>query len=91
MQAENVGSSYIVLILVVLFTASLRISFMAMSLEDQDRFKHLLSASLLFGIIVSISIGSICFSPIPKQVDIISTQVSFANIELLRQSNRSLS
>ena len=92
-QAENAGSSYIVLILVVLFTASLRISFMAMSLEDQDRFKHLLSASLLFGIIVSISIGSypLFWPELPKQVDIISTQVSFANLELLRQSNRSLS
>ena len=32
-QAENAGSSYIVLILVVLFTASLRISFMACHLK----------------------------------------------------------
>ena len=62
-QAENAGRSYFVLILVVVFTASLRISFKGMSLEEQDRFKHLLSTSLLFGIVVSISIGSILFWP----------------------------
>ncbi len=92
-QAENGGSTYFVLILVVVFTACLCITFEGLPLEEQDRFKHLLSASLLFGIIVSISIGSypLLWPELPRLMDEISTQVSFANIELIRQSNRSLS
>ena len=92
-QAENAGSSYIVLILVVVFTASLRISFKGMSLEEQDRFKHLLSASLLFGVIVSISIGSypLFWPELSILINNVSNHLTFANIELLRQSNRSLS
>ena len=92
-QAENAGSSYFVLILVVLFTACLRISFKGLSLEEQDKFKHLLSASLLFGIIVSISIGSypLFWPELSILINNVSNQLTFANIELLRQSNRSLS
>ena len=91
-QAENAGRSYFVLILVVVFTASLRISFKGMSLEEQDRFKHLLSTSLLFGIVVSISIGSypLFWPELSILINNVSNQ-TFANIELLRQSNRSLS
>lgn len=92
-QAENAGRSYFVLILVVVFTACLNISFKGMSLEEQDKFKHLLSASLLFGIIVSISIGSypLFWPKLSILTDNVSNQLTFANIELLRQSNRSLS
>jgi O-antigen ligase len=92
-QAENAGRSYFVLILVVVFTASLRISFKGMSLEGRDRFKHLLSASLLFGIIVSITIGSypLFWPELSRLINSVSNQLTFANIELQRQSNRSLS
>ena len=92
-QAENAGRSYFVLILVVVFTASLRISFKGMSLEEQDRFKHLLSTSLLFGIVVSISIGSypLFWPELSILTNNVSNQLTFANIELQRQSNRSLS
>ena len=92
-QAENAARSYFVLILVVVFTASLRISFKGMSLEERDRFKHLLSTSLLFGIIISISIGSypLFWPELSILINNVSNQFTFANIELVRQSNRSLS
>ena len=92
-QAENAGGSYIVLVLIVVFTASLRISFKGMSIEEQDRFKHLLSGSLLLGIIVSVAIGSypLFWPELSNLTNEISSQVTFADIELIRQSNRSLS
>ena len=92
-QAENAGSSYFVLILVVVFTACLRITFKSLPLDEQDKFKHLLSASLLFGIIISISIGSypLFWPELSILTNNVSNQLTFANIELLRQSNRSLS
>ena len=92
-ESERSGSSYFVLILVVVFTACLRITFKELSIGEQDKFKHLLSISLLFGIIVSISIGSypLFWPELSSLANIVSNQISFANIELVRQSNRSLS
>ena len=92
-QAENAGSSYFVLILVVVFIACLRITYKSLPLGEQDKFKHLLSASLLFGIIISISIGSypLFWPELSIVTNNVSDQLTFANIELLRQSNRSLS
>ena len=92
-QGENGGSSYFVLILVVVFTACLRITFKSLPLDEQDKFKNLLSASLLFGIIVSISIGSypLFWPELSILINNVSNHLTFANIELLRQSNRSLS
>ena len=92
-QGENGGSSYFVLILVVVFTACLRITFRSLPLDEQDKFKNLLSASLLFGIVVSISIGSypLFWPELSILTNNVSNQLTFANIELLRQSNRSLS
>ena len=92
-QADNGGRSYFLLLLVVVFTACLRISFKGMPLEEQGRYKHLLSASLLLGIIVSISIGSypLFWPELSIITNYVSNQLTFANIELLRQSNRSLS
>ncbi len=92
-QAKNAGSSYFVLILVVVFTACLRITFKSLPPDERDKFKHLLSTSLLLGIIVSISIGSypLFWPELSIIANNVSNQLTFANIELLRQSNRSLS
>ena len=92
-QAENSGRSYFILILVIIFTACLRITFKGLQLIQQDRFKHLLSISLLFGIIISISIGSypLFWPELSALTREFSNQMPFANIELVRQSNRSLS
>ena len=92
-QAENSGRSYFVLILVIIFTACLRITFKGLQLSQQDRFKHRLNISLLFGIIISISIGSypLFWPELSELTREFSDQLTFANIELVRQSNRSLS
>ncbi len=92
-QAENGHRSYFILLLVIVFTACLRITFKGLPLKEQDRFKHLLSISLLLGIIVSISIGSypLLWPGLSILTNNFSDQFTFANIELLRQSNRSLS
>ncbi|MBL96679.1 MAG: hypothetical protein CMF52_02595 [Legionellales bacterium] len=91
-QAENAGRTYFALILVVVFIACLRITFKSLPLDEQDKFKHRLSASLLFGILISISVGSypLFWPELSIAVNNISNQLTFANIELFRQSNRSL-
>ena len=92
-QAENGSRSYFVLLLVIVFTACLCISFKNLSLSEQVRFKQLLSASLLIGIVIAISIGSypLFWPELSIVTNNVSNQLTFANIELLRQSNRSLS
>ena len=92
-QAEKGVSSYFIFILVIIFTACLRIIFKGLTTDEQDNFKHLLSASLLFGIIAAVFIGSypLFWPELSILTDEVSNQLTFANIELLRQSNRSLS
>ena len=92
-QAENGEGSYLVLILVVVFTTCLRIIYSDLPSDLQDNFKHQLGVSILLGIIASLAIGSypIFWPELSNLTTEISTQVTFANIELIRQSNRSLS
>ena len=91
-QAENGGGSYIILILVIVFTACLFISFRNLPIDEQEKFKNLLSFSLLFGILTSIVIGSypLFWPDLSTTMSEASARLTFANIELLRQSNRSL-
>ena len=87
------SSSYFVLILVVIFTTCLRIIYVSLPPNLQYNFKHQLGGSLLLGIIVSVAIGSypLFWPELSEFVNEISNQVTFANIELIKQSNRSLS
>lgn len=91
-QATNGSSAYIVLILVVVFTTCLRIIFKDQPSDLQNKFRHQLSVSILFGIIVSIAIGSypLFWPELAVLASKISNQITFANIELTRQTNRSL-
>lgn len=92
-SAENAGFSYFTLILVVIFTTCLLVAFKELAPSQQDKYRHLLSASLLFGIIASLIIGSypLFWPELSILAWEISNQATFANIELIRQSNRSLS
>ena len=92
-QAENDVSSYFVLLMVVAFTACLLFTYEGMPLNEQDKLKHLLNISLIIGIIVSISIGSYphIWPELSTFTEGFSQKFEFANIELERQSNRSLS
>ena len=92
-QAENAGRSYFILILVVVFTACLRIIFKDLPIEEQNNFKDRLSVSIFFGVIASIGVGAypLLWPELSGLANVISNQISFANIELIRQSNRSLS
>ena len=92
-KAENGSSSYLVLLLLVAFTECLRIAYESLPLDEQDKFKHLLNISLIFGIVVSISVGSYphVWPELPALTEEFSKQFKLLNIELLRQSNRSLS
>ena len=91
-QAENGVSSYFILLLVVAFTACLLITYEGMPLNEQNKLKHLLNISLIIGIIVSISIGSYphIWPELSTFTEGFSQKFEFANIELERQSNRSL-
>jgi O-antigen ligase len=92
-QSENDGSSYFVLLMVVAFTACLLFAYESLPVDEQDKFKRLLNISLIIGIIVSISIGSYphIWPELSTLTEEFSKQHQFANIELIRQSNRSLS
>ncbi len=92
-QAENGGSSYFVLLMVVTFTACLLFAYESLPADDQNKFKRLLNISIIIGIIVSISIGSYphIWPELSTLTEEFSEQHQFVNIELIRQSNRSLS
>ena len=79
--------------LLVTFTRCLRIAYESLPVDEQDKFKRLLNISLIFGIVVSISIGSYphIWPELSTFTEEFSQKFEFANIELLRQSNRSLS
>ena len=92
-QSETAADSYSSLILVIVFTVCLQLTFQNLPTSKQVKFKHTLSASIGFGIIISLVIGSypIFWPDLSILTSEISNQVNFGNIELLRQSNRSLS
>ena len=92
-QSEKGAGSYFILILVIIFTFFLQVTFHNFPPKKQIKFKHWLSASLGLGIIISLAIGSypIIWPDLPALTSEISNQVTLGNIELVRQSNRSLS
>ncbi len=92
-QSEKGAGSYFILILVIIFTFFLQVTFQNFPPKKQIKFKQWLSASLGLGIIISLAIGSypIIWPDLPALTAEFSNQVTLGNIELVRQSNRSLS
>ena len=91
--ASNPLGSFGVLFSVLIFTCSLWIAFSQLSEAEQTSYRNYLSASLLFGIIASIAVGSYSqfFPELKGILSDLSNQTTLANIELVRQGNRSLS
>lgn len=92
-DAEGGSRSFLVFISVIIFTFSLIFVFSETSEEWKKKYRKYLSFSLLIGVLASLGIGTY---PIvwPELVNIseqFSSQTDLGNIELLRQSNRSLS
>ena len=92
-DAEGGSRSFLVFISVIIFTFSLIFVFLETSEEWKKKYRKYLSFSLLIGVLASLGVGA---HPIvwPELVNIseqFSSQTDLGNIELLRQSNRSLS
>ena len=85
--------SYGTLISVVIFTSSLCLAFASLPEREQELFQTRLSISILLGIILSTIIGSYAkfFPQLAAILQNFSNQTTLGNIEILRQSNRSLS
>lgn len=92
-RSEKGVYSYFTVIMVIVFTYCLQLTFQNCSINKKNSLKLWLSGSLGFGIIVSLAIGlyPIIWPDLPSLASEISNQITFGNIELLRQSNRSLS
>ena len=92
-SAADPLQSFSILISVLVFSASLWWAFEALADAEKEKLRNFLSASLLFGVIASICVGSYSqfFPELPTLLENLSNQTELGNIELLRQGNRSLS
>jgi len=86
-------TSFTVMLSVLVFTFSLWQAFLTLPEEKQAAFKSRLSISLLFGIVCALAVGSypVTYPELPALTATWSNQVSFGNLQLVRQGNRSLS
>ena len=92
-SSVGVFQSFGILVSVIVFTVSLWLAFTKLSKNEQHLFRTRLSISVFIGIVFSIIVGS--YAQFFPQLDLILTKLShqttLGNIELIRQSNRSLS
>lgn len=92
-RADNGAESFLVVASVVVFTFSLSSAFFKTPEQWQKKYRNRLSMSLLVGVLASLAVGTypVTWPELANIVRSISNQTELGNIELLRQSNRSLS